>query len=458
MRMRSLQFVPDRLAEENCPSVSEGEPERGNHMGEKPHVKASISGHRSLANYVGLGRTAIQSHFRKAVDNLLPGAAHPSLKNFDDSQIWAWIKNWLAATYKTDIESLVVAGDRRHSFEPYPLSGDRGHYDLAPLMGPDHSIKIALSGDWGTGTDEAQEIADGMMLSSPELTIHLGDVYYVGEPSEVQENFLGHDTPLYKGVVWPKGSKGSFALNGNHEMYSGGHGYFDVLLPTLGIPSSQDKQQLRSYFCLEAPDWRILAIDTGYNSDTILGNCRLDDNLVDWLRSMIAVLNKKPTVLLSHHQWFSDFADGDYDAPSNQMAEFLKDQEIVWLWGHEHRLSLYNKYKGENGLSVYARCIGHGGMPVETGEPTSDVHQVEYYDGVAGRTRKLDDGTVVGLNGYVLMTVEGPILSLEYFDINKTALLKESFEPRVAGTWDGTLIRKLVSDPHILEHVTYAAE
>ena len=74
-------------------------------MGEKPNVKVSRSRRRALANYVGLDRIAIQSHFRMAVDNLPPGVPYPVLQNFDDSQIWAWIKTGIAATYKTDIRS-----------------------------------------------------------------------------------------------------------------------------------------------------------------------------------------------------------------------------------------------------------------------------------------------------------------------------------------------------------------
>lgn len=395
-----------------------------------------------------------------AADNAPPGAPLPPLQNFDDKQVWQWVKNWLAATYKTDIESLVVPADKRQSFDPYPTTGEQGHYDLAPLLAADHSIRVALAGDWGTGTDESQAIADAMMLSKPELTIHLGDVYYVGEPAEVEENCLGKDSPLYKGVTWPKGSKGSFALNGNHEMYSGGHGYFEVLLPTLGIPTTQDHQQLRSYFCLETPGWRVLALDTGYNSDTLFGNCRLDDHLIEWLKGVVnPAANKKPTVLLSHHQWFSSFNDGDYDTPANQIAEFFKNQEIVWLWGHEHRLSLYNKYSGDNGLTVYARCIGHGGMPVETGDPLDTSHQVEYYDGDRKRTQTLGDGTVVGLNGYVQMVIQNTALTLEYLDINKVSLLKETFQPGGgAGVYDGTLSRTVTFDPHILQHVIYESE
>jgi hypothetical protein len=260
----------------------------GQTQGQKqPNPKASPSGRRSLANYTGLGRSAVESQVRMRIDNLPPGEDHPNIKKFDESQVLTWAGKWLAATYHTDIESLFVSADKKHSFDPYPATGEQGHYKLDSLLAADGSIRIAIAGDWGTGTDEAQAIADNMMLVNPELTIHLGDVYYVGEVSEVGENCLGQDTPLYKGVSWPKGSKGSLALNGNHEMYSGGHGYFEEFLPTLGIPSSQDKQQLRSYFCLETPVWRILAIDTGYNADTITGNCKLDGNLIKWLQTVI---------------------------------------------------------------------------------------------------------------------------------------------------------------------------
>ena len=429
----------------------------GQTQGQKqPNPKASPSGRRSLANYTGLGRSAVESQVRMRIDNLPPGEDHPNIKKFDESQVLTWAGKWLAATYHTDIESLFVSADKKHSFDPYPATGEQGHYKLDSLLAADGSIRIAIAGDWGTGTDEAQAIADNMMLVNPELTIHLGDVYYVGEVSEVGENCLGQDTPLYKGVSWPKGSKGSLALNGNHEMYSGGHGYFEEFLPTLGIPSSQDKQQLRSYFCLETPVWRILAIDTGYNADTITGNCKLDGNLIKWLQTVIdPVKNKKPTILLSHHQWFSSFGDGDYDTPASQMLQFLKKQEIVWIWGHEHRLAIYYKYKDPDGLTAYARCIGHGGMPVETGDPNGTTQLVEYYDWNPARIRKLDDGTPAGLNGYMQMVIQRSTVTLEYLDINKTSLLKESFTPGGAGSWDGTLVRTVVSDPGILRNITY---
>ena len=56
--------------------------------------------------------------------------------------------------------------------------------------------------------------------------MHLGDVYYSGTEKEVEERFL---------KVWPtEAATINRALNGNHEMYSGGFGYFKLILPAFG--------------------------------------------------------------------------------------------------------------------------------------------------------------------------------------------------------------------------------
>jgi hypothetical protein len=407
---------------------------------------------KALENYTGLSRAPIDSHLRVAAVNPQAALARPPLQDFSTADIFPWITNWLK-----------TAGSARHPFEAYPSQGDRGKYELSGLLAADGSFRIALAGDWGTGTDTAQQVADSMVASNPELTIHLGDIYYVGTSVEVQQNCLGV-SGAYQGVTWRHGSKGSFALNGNHEMYSGGSPYFTDFLPTLGMPSSQDKQQLRSYFCLEAPAWRILAIDTGYNSDTIGGDCTLEQPLLDWLKNVVDPLhNRKPTVLLSHHQWFSGFGDGDYPKPAQQIAPFFKDQQIIWLWGHEHRLAIFYPYKSpDTHLSCYARCIGHGGMPLEQASaafPNQErMQRVEYWDNpdlFPHRFRKLSDGTLIGTNGYAEMTIQGSNLSLEYLDADRTSVLKEIFAPGGGATWDGTLVRTVVNDPHILNRMIY---
>jgi hypothetical protein len=382
------------------------------------------------------------------------------LQNFENADILPWIANWLKSTFRTDIESIVVPADQKHPFPAYPSEGELGLYDVRPLMAPDGSIRIALAGDWGAGTDIANQVAQSMMSTNPELTIHLGDIYYVGTDEEVLENCLGQDTLQYQGVTWPVGSKGSFALNGNHEMYSGGHGYFEKFSPKLGILTSQDRSQLTSYFCLDSPGWRVIAIDTGYNADTLSGDCTLEAGLLDWLRNVVnPAVNRKPTVLLSHHQWFSGVDDGDYPKPAQQIKSYFQDQEFVWLWSHEHRLAIYYQHTDPGTqLSAYCRCIGHG-MPVEMPPAKSPDNRVEYWDGLTDihpeRFQTLPDGTQIAMNGYAQMTIQGNTLTLEYRDADGTLALKESFTLGGDAVWDGILTRTVLADPQLLNRLIW---
>src|SRR5258708_12352297 len=81
--------------------------------------------------------------------------------------------------------------------------------------------RVSIAGDWGTGTNEAECVAERIKEFDPHFTIHIGDIYYVGDPQSVNENCLGIKNPNnnYDPVRCPSGSKASFALNGNPTMY-----------------------------------------------------------------------------------------------------------------------------------------------------------------------------------------------------------------------------------------------
>jgi len=130
------------------------------------------------------------------------------------------------------------------------------------------------------------------------------------------------------------------------------------------------------------------------------------------------------TVTLSHHQYFSAFPEQNYPKAGKQLAEFLKGQEFVWFWGHEHRLGVYERATGES-VTFYARCIGHGGMPVEIAEPDKRKAPLALYD---TRTHQFDDGTPVGQNGFVQLIIQGDSLIVDYRDIANTSLLVETFK------------------------------
>ncbi|RYF83811.1 MAG: metallophosphoesterase, partial [Chitinophagaceae bacterium] len=171
----------------------------------------------------------------------------------------------------------------------------------------------------------------------------------------------------------PYGSQGSFALLGNHEMYSSGRSYFTQLLPYMGnyVPS-HDKDQQASFFCLENDCWRIIGLDTGYYSLKgwlgIKGNNKLDlhDTQKEWLRNTVRLSDdNRGLIFLSHHQCFSAFED-EFPKPAEFIASLLPaHKNVIWLWGHEHWFSVYGANKLANGATMYARCVGNSGMPVE---------------------------------------------------------------------------------------------
>jgi predicted phosphodiesterase len=229
---------------------------------------------------------------------------------------------------------------------------------VLPLPGGGQSeIKIALIADWGTGTLTARQLLADLAQHTPDVLIHLGDIYYSGTAGEVQQRFLAacQTTP---GLNIP-----IFTLAGNHDMYSGGAGYY-WLLDQLNQPAS--------YFCLRNADWQVLAMDTGLNDSdpgTILSNLTtLDDQEVTWHRHKIQQAGGRRTVLLSHHQLFSSASGvGANSAGSalavnpNLYAAFgdLLGEVALWMWGHEHNLVIFDEYVG----LARGRCIGSGAIP-----------------------------------------------------------------------------------------------
>ncbi|MHC4973509.1 MAG: metallophosphoesterase, partial [Planctomycetota bacterium] len=106
----------------------------------------------------------------------------------------------------------------RRRYRPFPTWEADDSHGLIEMEGS----TIALAGDWGSGTYSAYQVADRIRELEPDYTVHLGDVYYSGTKEEFDRYFLPED-------AWPEGKKGTFALNGNHEMYSGGRAYFEAL-------------------------------------------------------------------------------------------------------------------------------------------------------------------------------------------------------------------------------------
>jgi hypothetical protein len=204
---------------------------------------------------------------------------------------------------------------------------------------------IAMTADWGTGLYGAPKIAQRISKSAGyELLMHLGDVYYSGTESEMRERFLS---------MWPKGAgKRTIAVNSNHEMYSGGFGYFKVALPAIG--------QKSSYLALENAHWLLVILDTAYVDHAI------DNEQVAWLNLVIRRVgdanhgSRKKLILFSHQQPFSRL---DQQGPRllQALRHLLESNAITaWYWGHEHQCVIYDRHPT---YGVYGRCLGNGGIP-----------------------------------------------------------------------------------------------
>jgi hypothetical protein len=329
--------------------------------------------------------------------------------------------------FKWFFRNLANLGNTHYSYQSY-LKPEENNGIFKISKEPGEEVSIALLSDWATDTAEAYNIAKMVGDIDAEYSIHLGDTYYVGNYKEIAKCF---NSTL--GAPWPYGKLGSFALLGNHEMYSSGRSYFTQLLPYMGSHTGTGfQQQEASFFCLENDHWRIIGLDTGYDSlKGWLGlkpnpKLKLHDKQIEWLQNTVRLNNdNRGIIFLSHHQYVSAFEE-EFTAFGDQFASLIDPQKtILWFWGHEHRLAIYGRNKLPNGTQIFPRCIGHAGMPVEIGEkepksatPDDDANRnLVLYD---DRVRNQLDGKIkLGHNGFVILSLNASKLQVRHYDDNK---------------------------------------
>ncbi len=215
----------------------------------------------------------------------------------------------------------------------------------API--PDN-FRMAVIGDWGTGLYGAPVCIDSIRADPGgyDLLLHLGDVYYSGLDTEVEERFE---------KLWPQPTASTMgrSLNGNHEMYTGGHAYFEKLLPYVN--------QTSSYFAFQNNFWTLIMLDTAYNQPFGGQEGDLFQAQVDWLDGIIQAAGDRKIVLFSHHQPFSLLDPNQGPKLVAALGKYLAGGKIfAWYWGHEHRCVLYDPHPA---WGFHGRCVGHGGFP-----------------------------------------------------------------------------------------------
>lgn len=281
-----------------------------------------------------------------------------------------------------------------------PFISDAARTQPIPIEDEAH---VALFSDWGTGRPPALAVAREITRRNADYLIHLGDIYYAGMEEEVDERFLSVLPTSTRLKRW-------FALNANHEMYSGGHGYYEKVLPAAG--------QQASYFCLENTHWRIIGLDSAHKDQ------ELHKPQVAWLTALVSQSDGRKNIVLSHHQLFSCF-ERTSSKLLKQVAPLLDAGLIhAWFWGHEHSHIVYKKHRG-----VLARCIGHGAIPAFP--PPAKLSRPEF--AVQFVNRRLRPDSVQVVNGFASLRFNGPKLDVEYVDEDGFVPFGENLDREIAG-------------------------
>jgi hypothetical protein len=264
-------------------------------------------------------------------------------------------------------------------------------------------VRLIVVGDWGSGLDRAQKvaaemekiIAEGVKNNVTQHVIHLGDVYYSGWAREYRDYALAY-WPVAKEQA---GSIGSWSLNGNHDMYSGGFGYFDTMLADPRF----ERQQQSSFFSLVNKNWKVLGLDTSYE------DAQLCDPQSDWLQDQLTPDGRR-VLMLSHHQLFSAYEKVSHDLVEKISPILQKRPVDAWFWGHEHRCMLYSTYANVK----YGRCIGHGGVPVYQWHKERDDYPVPgTYEYRAYYKKGLEHWAVFG---FAVLDLDGAVATVTYID------------------------------------------
>ncbi|MDX6682657.1 MAG: hypothetical protein QOG94_2696 [Solirubrobacteraceae bacterium] len=253
----------------------------------------------------------------------------------------------------------------------HPFNVEPAEYEIA-----DDDARVVLVGDWGSGLQHARDVAgfmaaevrDALAAKRSVHVIHLGDVYYSGVAEEVKLRVLADG-------MWPvttaqaRHGVTSWSLNGNHDMYGGGWGYFGTLLADerFAKQRSPGDGKPTSYFRIRTPAWDLVGLDTSWDTEVLGKGLRglLADPQAARVQEWAAQLDDRRMMLLSHHQFVSSYDLGDIgQVLPHKLGPLLRDGRIAaWMWGHEHRCMGFEAAEGIAGVA-FMRCIGHGGVPI----------------------------------------------------------------------------------------------
>ena len=268
-----------------------------------------------------------------------------------------------------------------------------------------NNVNIALAGDFGTGdwgrdsnpaaSTKIRILIKGM---TPDISIHLGDVYYAGTNGSEQANLI---------TIWPAGSIASLTMNSNHEMYPGGWPFYDEALND----SKFQFQNKRSFFALENDYWILVGLDSAYGSDplNLYSDGALDNGGMQLAFLKDCVATGKRIVLLSHHNALNEQGTGKTQLWTEVVRCISGCNFLVLVLGHKHVGAVYTDAAG-NGLRC--RSIGHAGIPWANATELKNSSVVWY----ESRNAEDPDDMQRVLNGFAMLSLNGKDATEVFFD------------------------------------------
>ena len=315
------------------------------------------------------------------------------------------------------------------------------------LTAPDTKVQgtltVAIFGDWGasnvasaTNTGACAFVASAINSLNPDVSIHLGDVYYAGTPPQEAANLI----PGFPAATY------NCTLNSNHEMYLGGLGLFGTALTDTSLFNVQHQA---SYFAIEYGNVILLGLDTAYFDTQEPGNFDLFMNGALYSSNDTADTNEqsdfvasldltgKTVIVLTHHNAISvDGSTLNAGGLTNQMNNLLGGRNPdFWYYGHIHNGIVYNNSSAQNLLPTatsftQCRCFGNGAMPYGNGYwlHTADSEQtpitgIDYYASTLAGYSNVQMTNLVR-NGFAMISI----------DLATGAVTETFYEANIDGT------------------------
>jgi 3',5'-cyclic AMP phosphodiesterase CpdA len=229
---------------------------------------------------------------------------------------------------------------------------------------------IALIGDIGTGTDIAATVLESALSFNPDVILHVGDIYYSGTPFEFEHRFIA----LYKDALKVHGKNvPMYTIPGNHEYFTGAHGFFNCLDSNQLIV--EDNQcQAASFFSIKSEDgqWQFLAMDTGYYGHFMDVSPTIQQAALKLLHHNHVDVPQDP----SNPNWFEHFNPHfkNCPLPNNPIHDptaappmiTVRSDELAW---HKKQL---NKFNGRTILLSHHQLYS---ATQNVGQPPTSIHE-----------------------------------------------------------------------------------